>query len=118
MCVKAGATVSDALWAGLPVVKCMGSSIASRMAGSLLNAVGLPELVTRSWDDYETLARTLARDTDMLSTVRARLAQNRRTHPLFDTGRFCRHIEAAYAAMHERSARGEPPESFAVDPIG
>ena len=115
---NAGSTASDALWAGLPVVTCLGASFAGRMAGSLLTAVGLPDLVSRSWDDYETLARTLARDTDMLSTVRARLAQNRRTHPLFDTGRFCRHIEAAYAAMHGRSMRGEPPKSFDVDPNG
>ena len=115
---NAGSTASDALWTGLPVVTCMGSSFAGRMAGSLLNAVGLPELVTHSLDDYEELARTLALRGDRLGAIRAKLAANRSTQPLFDTKRFCRHIEAAYAAMHERAMRGEPPESFAVEPIG
>ena len=115
---NAGSTASDALWSGLPVVTCQRSSFAGRMAGSLLNAVGLPELVTRSLGEYENLARTLALGTDMLGAIRAKLAENRLTRPLFDTGRFCRHIEAAYAAMHERAVRGAPPEDFAVEPIG
>ena len=115
---NAGSTASDALWSGLPVVTCLGSSFAGRMAGSLLNAVGLPELVTRSLDQYEALARTLALGADRLGVIRAKLARNRLNHPLFDTGRFCRHLEAAYAAMRDRALRGEPPENLAVERIG
>jgi predicted O-linked N-acetylglucosamine transferase (SPINDLY family) len=94
-----GTTASDALWAGLPVLTCAGEAMASRMAGSLLHAVGMPELVTRSLADYEALALTLARDPARIASLKATLARHRETHPLFDTGRFCRHLEAAYEAM-------------------
>ena len=109
-----GATVSDALWAGLPVVTCAGGAFASRMAGSLLHAIGLPELVTHSLADYEALALRLATDAPMLADLRQRLAHNRDTHPLFDTDRFRRNLEAAYVTMWEKTQRGEPPASFAV----
>ena len=88
------------------------------MAGSLLNAVGLPELITHSLEDYEALALELAATPALLSDVKARLARNRTTYPLFDTGRFRRHIEAAYLTMWERHQRGELAESFAVPAIG
>jgi protein O-GlcNAc transferase len=114
---NAGATASDALWAGVPVLTCAGEAFASRMAGSLLNAIGLPELITYNLEDYEALAHKLAIRPAMLNEIRARLAKNRGIHPLFNTDRFRRHIEAAYTAMWERYQRGEPPESFAVEPI-
>ncbi|MBK9117541.1 MAG: tetratricopeptide repeat protein [Betaproteobacteria bacterium] len=109
-----GATVSDALWAGLPVLTCAGEAMAARMGGSLLRAVGLPELVTASLADYEATAALLAREPGRLAALKATLARNRDTCPLFDTQRHCRHLEAAYAAMHERQRRGAAPESFAV----
>ena len=111
---NAHTTASDALWAGLPLVTCPGRSFASRVAGSLLHAVGLPELVTATLDEYEALALRLARDPSWLSGIRNRLAQNRLTAPLFDSDRFCRHLEHAYQEMWERWQRGEPPRSFAV----
>lgn len=114
---NAGTTASDALWAGLPVVTCLGESFAGRMAGSLLNAVGLPELVAGSLEDYAALAERLAKNGDVIAAIRAKLARNRLTHPLFDTARFCRHIEAAYMAMHECRARGEPPDHILVEAI-
>ena len=114
---NAAATASDALWAGVPVLTCAGEAFASRIAGSLLNAVGLPDLITYSMEDYEALALKLATTPAMLSELRARLARNRTTHPLFDTDRFRRHIEAAYITMWERVQRGEPPVSFAVQPL-
>ena len=114
---NAHTTASDALWAGLPVVTCLGSSFAGRVAGSLLNAVGLPELVTATLADYEALALELARDTDKLAAIRAKLARNRSVFPLFDAARFRRHIESAFVTMWERSQRGEPPAAFAVAPI-
>jgi predicted O-linked N-acetylglucosamine transferase (SPINDLY family) len=114
---NAHTTASDALWAGLPLVTCQGRAFAGRVAGSLLHAIGLAELITASLADYEALALRLASDPALLASVRARLAENRNTHALFDTERFCRHIEAAYTQMWELFRRGEPPQSFAVEPI-
>ncbi len=113
-----GTTTSDALWAGLPVVTCAGASFASRMAGSLLRAVGLPELVTANLADYATLAHRLAEDPALRATFRARLAEHRRSAPLFDTRRSARALEAAYTEMHRRHAAGLPPATFAVDADG
>jgi predicted O-linked N-acetylglucosamine transferase (SPINDLY family) len=112
-----GTTASDALWSGLPIVTCSGEAFAARMAGSLLNAVGLPEMVTANLADYEALALKLARDPAMLAEIKAKLARNRDTTPLFDTARFTRHIEAAYTTMWEKWQRGEAPQSFSVAPI-
>jgi predicted O-linked N-acetylglucosamine transferase (SPINDLY family) len=114
---NAHTTAADALWAGVPVLTCRGETFAGRVAASLLGAVGLPELITTSLADYESLALRLARDPELLASLRDKLARNRRSFPLFDTDRFTRHIEAAYTAMWERAERGEPPESFAVPPI-
>jgi protein O-GlcNAc transferase len=111
---NAHVTASDALWTGLPVLTHLGHTFAGRVAASLLAAVGLPELITRSWKEYEELALKLAANADLLASFRARLARNRATHPLFDTERYRRHIEAAYVTMWERIQRGEPPESFSV----
>jgi predicted O-linked N-acetylglucosamine transferase (SPINDLY family) len=109
-------TASDALWTGLPLVTCAGQTFAGRVAGSLLRAIGLPELVTHTLDDYEALALRLARDGDMLATFRARLARNKWTHPLFDTERFARNIESAYRQMWETWKAGRPPTPFSVTP--
>ncbi len=113
---NAHTTASDALWAGLPLVTCLGSTFAGRVAASLLDAVGLPELIARSLEDYEALALALANDRTRLASLKSRLAQNRETFPLFDTDRFRRHIESAYATMWQRHQRGEPPAGFAVAP--
>jgi predicted O-linked N-acetylglucosamine transferase (SPINDLY family) len=111
---NAHSTAADALWAGVPVLTCPGTAFASRVAGSLLGAVGLPELIAGSLADYEALAVTLAREPERLSAARQKLARNRDIYPLFDTDRFTRHIEAAYTVMWERAERSEPPQSFAV----
>jgi len=113
---NAHTTASDALWAGLPLLTCMGRSFAGRVGASLLMAVGLPELVTQSLDDYEALARRLASERPLLAGLRERLERNRRSFPLFDTNGYRRHIEAAYATMWELWRRGERPRSFSVDP--
>jgi protein O-GlcNAc transferase len=114
---NAHTTASDALWAGLPVITCLGSTYAGRVAASLNRAVGLPELITTSLEEYEALALKLAREPALLASIKAKLAHNRDTYPLFDTARFTRHIEAAYTRMWERQQSGEPPEGFAVEPI-
>jgi protein O-GlcNAc transferase len=111
---NAHTTASDALWAGLPVLTCMGGAFASRVAGSLLNAVGLPQLITRSHSEYERLAYELATSSTQLKEIRARLAENRLTYPLFDTALFTRHIEDAYTRMWERHERGLAPDHIYV----
>jgi predicted O-linked N-acetylglucosamine transferase (SPINDLY family) len=93
---NAHTTASDALWTGVPVVTCQGNAFAGRVGASLLRAVGLPELITTSLCDYETLALRLAR-------------------ALFDTDRFRRHLETAYTTMWEIWQRGEAPHAFAVE---
>ena len=111
---NAHTTASDALWAGLPVLTCTGSTFAGRVASSLLNAAGLPELITHSLDEYEAMAIRLASSPAMLDQIRAKVAGNRAVCPLFDTDRFRRHLESAYMTMWERYQRGELPASFAV----
>jgi predicted O-linked N-acetylglucosamine transferase (SPINDLY family) len=111
---NAHTTASDALWAGLPVLTCMGGTFTGRVAASLLNAVGLPELITHSLENYERVALELATTPAVMLDIRAKLARNRITHPLFNTDRFRRHIESAYITMCERYQHGEPPASFAV----
>lgn len=111
---NAHTTASDALWAGLPVLTCTGNTFPGRVAGSLLKAVGLPELITASLEGYEARALELATTPAMLSAIRARLGENRTSYPLFDTDRFRRHIEFAYITMWERYQRGEAPARFAV----
>jgi predicted O-linked N-acetylglucosamine transferase (SPINDLY family) len=108
-------TASDALWAGLPVLTCLGGTFAGRVAASQLNAVGLPELVTDSLASYETLALKLASDEPMLRDLKERLAAARRSAPLFDARRFARHVEAAYNSMSEGYRRGARPRNLLVD---
>lgn len=111
---NAHTTASDALWVGVPVLTCMGTTFAGRVAGSLLNAVGMPELITNSQGDYEALALKLARDGKLRAGIQSRLARNRAICPLFDTDRFRRHMESAYIMMWERYQHGVPATSFAV----
>jgi protein O-GlcNAc transferase len=101
---------------GLPLLTCTGNTFASRVAASLLFAMGLPELVTSSLSEYGELARDLAHDPERLAGIKAKLARNRDTSPLFDVARFTRHLESAYATMWERHSRGEPPAAFTVAP--
>jgi predicted O-linked N-acetylglucosamine transferase (SPINDLY family) len=96
---NAHTTASDSLWVGVPLVTCMGRSFQARVAASILNAIGLPELITTDLDDYEKLALALATDPARLRLLREKLAANRRSTPLFDTARFTRNLEAAYEKM-------------------
>lgn len=107
---NAHTTASDALWAGLPVLTKLGHSFAARVAGSLLHAVGMPELVTETVEEYERLALAIARDRDRPGALKDKLAQNRHTAPLFDSARFVRDLEAIYA----RIAREEANEAIAA----
>jgi protein O-GlcNAc transferase len=109
------AAASDALWAGLPVLTCRGSSFAGRVAASQLRSIGLSELVTSSLADYAALAQWLAEDRDILAEIKKRLAENRLTGPLFDTDLMRRNLEEAYTIMWARRQAGDKPASFAVE---
>jgi protein O-GlcNAc transferase len=113
---NAHTTGSDALWAGVPLVTCIGSTFASRVGASLLKAIGLDDLITSSLQDYEALAYRLANDTSTLRAYREQLERNHITHPLFDADRFTCHIEAAYTAMWHRYQKGMAPKAFGVHP--
>ena len=106
---NAHSTASDALWAGLPVVTLMGQGFPARVAASLLNAIGLPELITQSAEDYERLALELARDPEKLSALKTKLARLKSTAPLFDTERFTRNLEDAYAQAYQHYFEGNAP---------
>jgi predicted O-linked N-acetylglucosamine transferase (SPINDLY family) len=99
---NAHTTASDALWAGLPVLTLMGQSFASRVAASLLTAIGLPELITSSLQEYEALAIELAKNPEKLTVLKQKLISNRLTTPLFDTPLFTKDLERVYMKMYER----------------
>jgi predicted O-linked N-acetylglucosamine transferase (SPINDLY family) len=108
------ATANDALWAGLPVLTCLGNAFSGRVAASQLYAIGLPELVTASLAAYEALALTLANNPDRLAAVKAKLMKNRDTEALFDTAGLTGYLEAAYKIMWQRQQDGLTPSSFVV----
>jgi predicted O-linked N-acetylglucosamine transferase (SPINDLY family) len=111
---NAHTTASDALWAGLPVLTCLGDTFAGRVAASLLKAIGLDELIAHTLADYEALALRLARDPAYLAALKDTLNRNRDTCPLFDTRSATRHIEAAYLTMADIARRREMPRRFDV----
>lgn len=113
---NAHTTTSDALWTGLPVLTCLGNTFAGRVAASLLQAIGMPELITHSHEEYEALALTLATHPDALAAVKQKLDHNRLTQPLFNTALFTAHIEAAYTAMWQRHQQGLAPDHIRVAP--
>ena len=111
---NAHASASDALWAGLPVLTCLGETFAGRVAASLLNAIGLPELITTTSEAYERMAIDLATQPAKLAAIKRKLAENRLTKPLFNTRLFTGHLEAAYTAMYERHQAGLAPDHIVI----
>jgi len=113
---NAHTTASDALWVGLPVLTCKGTTFAGRVAASLVSAVGLSDLIVSSLDEYETLARRIASDKTMLKELKAKLARNSVTSSLFDAPKITRNLERAFENMIDRCRRGLAPASFWVEP--
>lgn len=111
---NAHTTASDALWAGLPVLTCTGSTFAGRVASSLLHALDLPELVMPDARQWEEMAGLLAANPKRLQAIRAKLAAKRLSAPLFETDRTRIHLESAFRTMWQRYLRGEPPAAFTV----
>ena len=115
---NAHTTGSDALWAGLPVLTCSGRSFPSRVGASLLQAVGLPELITHDLPSYEALALRLATEPGLLTDLRVRLRAQARSSPLYATARYTLNLETAYLQMVARARAGLGPEGFAVPAQG
>jgi protein O-GlcNAc transferase len=111
---NAHTTASDALWAGLPLVTKLGKGFAARVAGSLLNAVGLPELVTETERDYEALIFELAKNPMKLAEIKEKLANNRLTQPLFNTELYTKHLENGYQQAYECYFQGKLPQTIIV----
>jgi protein O-GlcNAc transferase len=110
-----GATTSNALWAGVPVITLLGNHFVSRMSASSLTAIGLSELITHTLEEYENLAVRLAQNPDQLEAIRTTLNRNRSFKPLFDTPRFVRDLEKAYKKMWEIFLSGENPRLIEVE---
>jgi predicted O-linked N-acetylglucosamine transferase (SPINDLY family) len=104
----------DALWSGVPIITCPGEHWVSRLASGLLRAVGLADCIVDNLDAYEALACELATQPDKLAELKARLARNRDTHPLFDIERLVRNLDAAYLEMWHRHQSGAAPRGFDV----
>jgi len=111
---NAHTTTSDALWSGLPVLTLMSKSFASRVAASLLNAIGLPELITSTQEEYEALAIELALNPNKLADIKSKLANNRLVAPLFDTPLFTKNLEAAYLTMYRQYQADLLPEHISI----
>jgi predicted O-linked N-acetylglucosamine transferase (SPINDLY family) len=111
---NAGATATDMLWSGLPVLTRIGDTFVGRMAASLLNAIHVPELIATTPEAYEQMAIDLATHPEKLAAIKNKLAENRLTTPLFDTELFTKHIEAAYSAMHERYQAELSPDHIVI----
>ena len=107
---NAGTTASDALWTGLPVLTRIGECFTGRMAASLLRAIELPELITTSAEQYESMAVELAQNPRHLAKIKSRLAQNRSTRHLFNQQLFARNLESAFSAAYERFHADLPPD--------
>jgi predicted O-linked N-acetylglucosamine transferase (SPINDLY family) len=111
---NAQTTAVDALWAGLPVLTCLGESAIGRTAGSVLMALGMDELVTTSLQDYEEQAVRIGVESGYAKSLKDKLERNRKEAPLFDTQRLTRNMESAYEQMHHRVQQGLEPQAFEV----
>ena len=111
---NAHTTAVDSLKACTPIVTLMGQSFASRVAASLLNAIGLPELITTTQEEYEALAIELAQSPQKLAHIKQKIIDNRLTAPLFDTPLFTKNLEAAYIQMYERYHADLEPDHIAI----
>lgn len=107
-------TTSDALWAGVPVVALRGRHFASLVSASCLTAMGMTDLVVDSLETYKELALRLARDGEARAALRRRITENRQTFPLFDTTRFVRDLERAYAEIWRIHCAGESPRQIVL----
>jgi predicted O-linked N-acetylglucosamine transferase (SPINDLY family) len=112
---NAQTTAVDALWAGLPVLTCLGECGFGRMAGSVLMALGLQELVSNDWQAYEAQAVRIGLESGYADSLKEKLERNRKDASLFDTARLTRHMQSAYEQMHKRVQQGLQAQAFEVE---
>ena len=112
---NAGTTASDALRMGLPIITLKGTSFNSREAASIINALNLPELITTTAEEYESLAIELASDPEKLKAIKDKLASNLSTAPLYNTPLFTKNLESAFTEMYERYHQGLEPDHIYVE---
>ena len=111
---NAHTTASDALWSGLPVLTLLGSTFPGRVAASLLNALELPDLITRNRAEYEGLAIELANNPNTLSAINQKLSENRLNKPLYNTLLFTKNLESGYSNMYQRNQLGLLPDHIHI----
>ena len=111
---NAHTTASDALWSGLPVLTCLGHSFQGRVAASLLNSVGLSNLITKSLDEYEKLAIEFANKEKNIIDIKNKLYNNLKTSSLFNTKIFTYHMEKAYKKIYERYKSHLKPDNITI----
>ena len=114
---NAGTTASDALRMGLPILTLIGNSFNSREAASIINAANLPEMITSSQQEYESLAIKLAKDPKKLKVIKDKLVDSLANVPLYDTAKFTKHLESAYIKMCDRHYNGLQPEHIYIDEL-
>jgi predicted O-linked N-acetylglucosamine transferase (SPINDLY family) len=107
-------TASDALWAGCPLLTLSGESFASRVAGSLLHAAGVADLVTSDPDAFVAHGVALLGDAAARAALRTRVSEARDAGPLFDVAGFVRALEAGYRECWERHLAGQPPSHVTI----
>ena len=107
-------TCSDALWSSLPVVTRIGQSFASRVSASILTAIGLSELITKTEKEYEELTFKIANDKSLLNEIKKKLNKNRLTKPLFNTNLFTKNIESAFVIIHKRHHSNIPVKNIEI----
>jgi predicted O-linked N-acetylglucosamine transferase (SPINDLY family) len=111
---NAHTTASDALWSGLPVLTCKGDTFQGKVASSLLNAIGLPELITNSLHEYQKLAIKIANDNN-ISDIKNKLNNNIKSTALFNTKNFTKYMEEAYIKIYEQNKKGLKPENIFIN---
>ncbi len=112
---NAHSTACDALWAGVPMVTCKGRTLASRIAASALNEVGLAKFAAETLGEYRQIIMRLVQQPEELSEIRARLKSDRLEAPLFQTAQYTRHLERAFETMQQRARCGAAAAGFSID---
>ena len=111
---NAGATASNFLWMDVPILTKTGQTYTSRMATSLLYSIGLPELITKSTEEYEKLAIDLATNLEKLNSIKLKLKKNKLQKPLFNTEIFTRNFEEGLEKVYENYVEGNEPKNISI----
>ena len=114
---SAGVTAGDALWVGLPIVTKLGKSYTARAGGYMLESIEMPELITKTEQEYENLLLDLATNPQRLSLIKEKLASNRLSTPLFNSELFTKHLEKGYQEAYKRYFDGKGPKSISIAKI-